>query len=261
MAKGIIWARYSPQPNADEKDLVENQVADGRDWFAEHGHTLADVPGTEPEQPGVFYVKEYSGGLEDNAELQRAVNSLGRGWIIWARDWSRYYRNNHAMDGLAIDVARHRAALWSGREGKYESADPWRKFTTKLAWLLAELRLDEIRSNTSKGLHRRQRKGDRVSREPQYGYRLDETGPIKVDDAERPVLGKDGKTIFTRIMKDEQEQATIVRMLELHAAGNSLRKIGATLEGEGRKPRSAEKWEATTLAKIIRRELKHRANS
>lgn len=238
MAKVIIWARFSPQPNAKENETVEHQIADGHAWIARYGHSIASVPGTTGA-PGEFFVKEYSGANEDNAELQRAVDALGRGYILWARDWSRFYRNDHAMNGLAIDVAKHRASIWSEREGKYESADPWRKFTTKLAWLMAELRLDEIRANTSKGLRRRQARGDLVSRHPVYGRSIDPTDPKK-----------------TIVHATEQE--TIARMLELHDKGLSWRKIAAALVAEGRTPRSAATWEPTTLAKIVRRELERR---
>jgi DNA invertase Pin-like site-specific DNA recombinase len=235
MALVFRWARFSPQPNAEEQETVEHQLADGLDWIAERGHT----------DGGWAYIKEYSGGNDDNEALNLLVDQLPRGSILWARSWDRFYRNNHAMDGLALAVAKRRAALWSGREGKYEAKDPWRKFTTKLAWLMAELRLDEIRSNTSKGLLRRQAKGDRVSRYPPYGYRWDETGPRNE---------KSG--VPTRRIADENEQANIMRILEIRTTHPeySLGEIGDTLIAEGRWPRKGvgHKWRRATIGDILR---------
>jgi hypothetical protein len=51
------------------------------------------------------------------------------------------------------------------------------------------------------------------------------------------------------------ERATIARMVELRAAGRSLREIIATLEAEGRPPPRGDTWYPGTVRRILAREL------
>lgn len=51
------------------------------------------------------------------------------------------------------------------------------------------------------------------------------------------------------------EQATVARILELRAAGHSLRSMAAVLEAEGYRPKQAGRWHHSSLSKVLRRHL------
>ena len=55
------------------------------------------------------------------------------------------------------------------------------------------------------------------------------------------------------LVPDEREQAVIARARELHAAGASLRQVGATLEAEGHAPKRGSRWHPTTVARVLKR--------
>ncbi len=51
------------------------------------------------------------------------------------------------------------------------------------------------------------------------------------------------------------EQATVARIVELRAAGESYRCIAATLDADGRRPRRAASWSAMAVRAVVLREL------
>ena len=57
------------------------------------------------------------------------------------------------------------------------------------------------------------------------------------------------------LVEDASERAVVARILELHAAGSSLRQIAATLTAEGHKPKRSKSgtWHPYAIAKIIKR--------
>jgi DNA invertase Pin-like site-specific DNA recombinase len=95
--------------------------------------------------------------------------------------------------------------------------------------VLAEFERDVIAERTRAAMQYKKAKGERVSREAAYGFRL----------------GTDG-----RIAPDAIEQRTAARVAELRAAGLSLRAIAAQLDAEGLRPRSGRRWHPQTVARI-----------
>lgn len=55
------------------------------------------------------------------------------------------------------------------------------------------------------------------------------------------------------LVPDEQEQATLRRIQDLHLGGASLRQIAAALASEGHPPKRGVRWHLQTLSLIIRR--------
>lgn len=66
---------------------------------------------------------------------------------------------------------------------------------------------------------------------PAYGFRVE-------DGQVRPEPG---------------EQAALARIVELHAAGATLREMARTLHAEGYRPKRSQRWHPETLRRIVRR--------
>jgi DNA invertase Pin-like site-specific DNA recombinase len=55
------------------------------------------------------------------------------------------------------------------------------------------------------------------------------------------------------LVPDDDEQATVDRIAELHQGGASLRAIAATLDREGRRPKRGARWHPQTVARVLDR--------
>ncbi len=55
------------------------------------------------------------------------------------------------------------------------------------------------------------------------------------------------------VREDEQEAATVRRILELHGEGRSLREIAAALEEEGHRTKRGARWHKTTIQRVLSR--------
>lgn len=54
------------------------------------------------------------------------------------------------------------------------------------------------------------------------------------------------------LVADPDEAVAVARARALHRRGASLRAIGETLSAEGHRPRRAERWHPTTVARLVR---------
>jgi DNA invertase Pin-like site-specific DNA recombinase len=54
------------------------------------------------------------------------------------------------------------------------------------------------------------------------------------------------------LVDHDAEQATVGRILELHAAGLSLREIAGTLQGEGRMAKRGGPWHPVTVSRVLK---------
>jgi DNA invertase Pin-like site-specific DNA recombinase len=109
--------------------------------------------------------------------------------------------------------------------------DPMRTAIRQIIGVIHQLDRAQIAKRLRDGRKLKADRGGHANGRPPYGWRAE---------------GRE-------LVAEPAEQATVVRVGELHGQGESLRGIAAVLEAEGRRPRYGQRWHPTMLARILER--------
>lgn len=151
----------------------------------------------------------------------------------------RLFRNS--ADGCAVigEWYQKGITLVSIAEG-IDLTTPYGRFFARLIVLFAELERELISARTREALAVKRGRGERISREPPYGFRFASSS-----------AGKDGTLGRTRLLPDDKEWDAIELMRQLRRAKLSFRDIAAELLARGFAPRRGSTWSHTTIRKIL----------
>jgi site-specific DNA recombinase len=237
MTTAVIYARFSPRPNATECESVEMQLERCRAYCAGQGYTVA----------AEHFDKDLSGGRADNRPgLQAALKAAcDRKAVLVVYSLSRLARNTKDALALAERLQRSRADLAAVRE-QIDTHSPMGRFVFTILAALAELEREQIRDRTSDAMQRHQSTGRRMGRldRAPYGWQPDDEGPRRT--------GKDGQERPARLIPDPEEQAIIGRIRKLFAEGMGLRRIARALDQAGLSCRG-RRWHHSTIKTILGR--------
>ena len=226
----ILYARFSPRPDSSKTESIETQLERCRAFCVAHGHTVI-----EP----AFIDRDASGGRADNRPgLQDAIDATCKyKAVLVCYSLSRLARN---VDDARTILAklRTRGAELALLDLSLDTTSPLGKCLFTILASVAELERAQVASRTSDAMVRHQAHGRRMSRrdKPPYGWRADPD-----DDA--------------RLIRDENEQRAIARIVQLRGESLGYRAIGRILiEEDGIPPRnSAKEWCHTTIRSILKR--------
>lgn len=246
MPKAILYARFSPRPNAATCESCDVQLADLAEYCNGKGYKIMLPPATVDGQQFGYRDDDTHGDVDARPGLEAAVEALQPGWILIVRDFDRISRATSHRLGVATQIVGKGCRLISTSEGEYLPRDPFQKYLFTILAANGELRRDLTKIATSQGMRRNQRLGRRMGSRTPFGFKDDPTSPlIRKDD------GSVGRP--SGMMIDPEERTTIERIVALYNEGKSLSQIIARLELNGVKCRG-EKWHRGTLSKILRRE-------
>jgi DNA invertase Pin-like site-specific DNA recombinase len=207
MTLAVIYARFSPRPNAEDCDSVEKQIERCRAYCTGHGyHVVAER-----------FDKDLSGGRADNRPgLQEAIAlACQRKAVLCVYSLSRLARCTRD----AIDLAERLGAAGADLAVIQESVNtrsPMGRFVFTLFSALAQLEREQIAERTSCAMLRHQAEGRRMTRADRcpYGWRPDPSNPDS-------------------LVEDAEEQAAIIRIWQKRQQGYGLREIARSLDREG----------------------------
>ena len=226
MTPAVIYARFSPRPNAEECDSVEKQIERCRAYCAGHGYQVVAERSD----------KDLSGGRADNRPgLQEAIAlACQRKAILCVYSLSRLARCTRD----AIDVAERLGATGADLAVIQESVNtrsPMGRFVFTLFSALAQLEREQIAERTSCAMLRHQAEGRRMTRADRcpYGWRPDPA------DA-------------TLLVEDAEEQAAIVRIRQERDRGQGLREIARRLDQAGIDCRGRP-WSHSAVRSVLQR--------
>jgi len=230
--RAILYARFSPRPNAEECESVARQLEDLREYCRANGI----------EVMGEFSDEALSGADHDRPGLWDAVAALKKGWTFLVRNIDRLARDTLLAMVIEDKITRKKCSILSTENGDSidRDEDPTTKFTRTILHAVAELDRSIRNSRTRAGMLRNQRGGRRQSAETPYGWRSD-------PDSD---LNENGNPSGMKIVQAEQH--AIERMRELREAGESYRSICRTLTTEGHPPRGS-RWHPATVQRILAR--------
>jgi len=204
MKKAIVYARFSPRPDAPECESVDKQIWDCRRWAKKNGYEIIEehsdkaLSGSDAERPGLW----------------DAIYGIKRGMTLLIRTWDRLARDSYLGEMIQMEVAKKGATIVAIEQSESSRDNPESKLIRTILLALAEYQRQITRARTRAAMRRHQAEGRRMSDLVPYGWKRDPD-----NDA--------------RIIHDDDEQKAIKRIMELKAEKLSLRKIGAVLTAEG----------------------------
>lgn len=240
--KVVAYARFSPsahakdaeeakaQGQAVEPDSCQKQLADIRTWCKLHNHELV----------GEFADEALSGADDDRPQLERAIQSLRRGYLLVVRSIDRLARGNLLTEMILLKLARKGAHLQAmNGVGTYkETAE--QELMRVIFQALGQYNRRKIRESTSRRMKEHQAGGRRMSARCPFGWQVDPASP----DNRR---GKPGKLI-----EHPEEQAMIREVVDLYNGGKSTRAVADEMNARGRKHRTAI-WRPVCVHRILKR--------
>jgi site-specific DNA recombinase len=226
MTQAVIYARFSPRPDAEDCDSVEKQIERCRAYCDAHGY---EVIATKHDN-------DMSGGRADNRPgLQAAINKACKAkavLVVYKLD--RLARNTRDALEVLERLRKSKADLASLVEQINSRSPMGRFFFTQLS-AFAELEREQIRARTSAAMRQYQESGRRMTR------------------ADRCPFGKEPDPLDpSRLIDCPEEQAALERIQELRAAGKGAKAITAALHAEGFPCRGAW-WHLTTVRRLLTR--------
>jgi DNA invertase Pin-like site-specific DNA recombinase len=222
--KAIIYARFSPRPNAEESESIETQLDYCRKYCEEHSLEVG----------GEYSDRALSGDDEDRPGLWAAVDELRRGNVLVVYRLDRLARSVYLSEYIRRQVAQRKARI-EAVQGGGNGGTPEEVFIRQVLQAEAEYSKKVTAARTKYAMLRHQAAGRRMGSRIPYGWKQDPVNPMLM-------------------LKDDEEQATIARIVALRKQGLTLRGIKVVLEAEGRPFRGRPGWNHTTIQKILRRE-------
>lgn len=223
--KAVLYARFSPRPNADECDSVERQLQDlrafcqSKGWQIASEHSDEALSGADHERPGIW----------------NAISDIRRGSVLLVRNVNRLARDTLLALTIEHKVEQAGGTIHSLEDGELRNDDPTAVLVREILHALAKYQRSINNARTAAGMkrnqyrdHRRMGREDRVP----YGFTSGENGELLVSPS---------------------EQAAIARICELRDTGVPYRQICHRLTAEGHAPRG-KRWYPGTVAAIYSRE-------
>jgi len=220
--KAVGYVRVSTTEQAIEGVSLDAQGARIAAWCAANGYTLDALHADE----GV------SGKSAANRPaLQAALNAAcaSKGALV-VYSLSRLARSTKDALSISDRLGKAGADLVSLSEA-IDTTSAAGKMMFRMLAVLAEFERDVISERTRSAMAYKRARGERISREAAYGFRL----------------------AGGRVITDADEQRTVTLVAELRGAGRSLREIASALGAAGIRPRSGLQWHSQTIARIAAR--------
>ena len=160
----VIYARFSPRPNAEECESVAKQIERCKAYCKANDYRILVI----------YADKEMSGGRADNRPgLQEALRvACAMEAVVVTFSLDRLARNT--MDALQISqrLAKH-SANWASVQERIDTSTPMGRFVFTLMAALAQLYREQNAERTAKAMKHHQLNGRRMSDRLPYGYQSD----------------------------------------------------------------------------------------
>lgn len=209
---------------------TSEQAQDGVSLDAQRARIAAWCQANGVELVALHADAGLSGSRADNRPgLQAALTDASkRKAALVVYSLSRLARSTRDAINMSERLAKAGADLVSLSE-KIDTTSAAGKMVFRMLAVLAEFERDVIAERTSAAMQHKRAKGERVSREAAYGYRL---------------------TVDGRVVANADEQQAVSLVRELRGAGLTLRAVAARLDAAGIKPRTGRRWHPQTVARI-----------
>ena len=222
--KAIIYARFSPRPDAGESESIEKQLAFCRDYCAQQKLQVV----------GEYEDRALSGGDEERPGLWNAIDALKREYILLAYDHSRLARDVYLSELIQRETRKKGAHIQvlAGAQGNGDT--PEQSMIRQVLQAFAEYQRKVTAARTKAVMLRHQAEGRRMSYRTPYGWKQDPDNP-------------------KRLIEDKDEQEIIKRIVRERQTGKGFRQICRDLTMDGMGCRGGP-WYHQTVKSILKRQ-------
>jgi site-specific DNA recombinase len=220
----IIYTRVSTTKQGEDGISLEAQLQKGRDWALSNGRQVI----------GVFH-DVASGSKDSRIGMTEAVDLACKSkCTLVCYSLSRLSRSTIRSIELITKLSKCGAGFVSLTESQLETISPTGEFLVSLYASIATLERRQIANRTKMALRYMLSKGLNIYSKIPYGWDLH------------------GKML----VKNEQEQNVIARIVALRVDGQSLGEIADKLNAEGVQTKQSKKWGRGTIYALLKREMK-----
>jgi len=226
MRKAVIYARFSPRPNADKSESNETQFDLCADYCRKHNYEVVSK----------HQDKVLSGKDLNRPGLWDAIESLKHGYTLIVYRLDRLARSVYNSYIVEHAVKKRGATIISiSGEGTWNDT-PEDKLIRNVLRSLDEYEREAIAARTKAAMLRHQANGRRMSYKTPFGW---------IPDPDNPAL----------LIEDQQEQAAINLVKKLRTESKyGYRQICRELEKQGISCRGdKQKWHHATVKNILKR--------
>jgi DNA invertase Pin-like site-specific DNA recombinase len=226
MKKAILYARFSPRPNADECDSIQRQTEDMERYCQKEGYKVV----------GKYSDEALSGASDDRPGMWDALYALKKGYTLIVRSFDRLYRDTTmGLYVIRTEIEKKGARILSITDAGASEDSPDARLVRGILLMLAEYQREIIRAKTRAAMRRYQSEGRVMSCKIPYGYLRDTKDPKQMNPY-------------------EPEQEVIRLMFILKGNGESLRGIARILTERGIKTKEGNEWHHNQVKRILERE-------
>jgi len=225
--QAIVYARFSPRPDASECDSITKQVercqayCDHKGYFIRHVHVDPNA----------------SGGTLERRGLRHALANLEKDWVLIVDRSDRLARD--MLVSITIkQIIKEAGATIEYADGSPEEITPEGKLFQGILTLIAAYERDRIRLRTKLGLERKRRACQKISKIPPIGWEDDPVhiGSLRLNETEQDAI------VYACRLKGEGKRSSfeIAELLNLSFGRSSCR---------------GKPWNDRTVRRIIKRHM------
>jgi site-specific DNA recombinase len=215
----VIYARFSPRPDAELSESIELQLEKCTSYAGLKQYHIVQT----------LSEREISGARADNRpELQKALRlACSEKAVLICYSLSRLARNTR--DALEIADRLHKAGAGLALlDLDIDTSSPMGRCVFTILSAVAELERRQIAQRTSDSMQRKQKHGKRMSRHAPWGFRL----------------------MGSEIFPDSRERMITSHIMRMHGQGMSINAIRRSLKATNMLPRGKD-WYLSTISQII----------
>lgn len=216
--QAIIYCRVSTQEQADSGLGLEAQEQRCRAYAIANEWSIA----------GLYVDAGISAKSIDRPQLQHALEALTPNSVLVVLKLDRLTRSIADLQPLSEQISRA-GAEWVSVQEKFDTSNATGRLMLRMILELSQWEREVIGERTSSALQQKKRRKERLG-----------TTPLGFTTVEKQVVAL------------PSEQVTVARARELRHQGLSMRKIAAKLTDEGHKTKRGGRWQAETIAKILK---------
>lgn len=226
--KCVLYARFSPRPNAAECESCEIQLEELARYATKEGFEIV----------GQYKDEALSGGdsWESRPGMFDAAAACKRGYTLFVRSYDRLFRDVERALVFRSMIEAKGVRVVSITETSANGDSPDSKLIRNILLSIAEYHREMIRARTKAKMIEHQRNGRRMSRadKPPWGMRTDPEDP-------------------SRLIPHKEEQDAIEIIIKRRKRGDSYSSIARLLEDLGVDRRGKRSWTHTQVSRILKR--------
>ena len=228
----VVYARFSPRPDALESTSIESQLQLCRDHAGRRGmairseHADAAVSGSELEREG----------------LNAALAALRRGDVLLVAAMDRLWRDFEVQIAIMARLKKAGATVESisGESVRFDT--PAARVVSGIMGLIYQFQREAGAERTSQMMRASQSRGENMSRKAPYGFSLKLPDGTLIKDGRGLRRSKLGDSALKVLVADPYEQKIIRYMLNLSNRGMRAGEIADLLNAKQLLKRNGKPW-------------------